>query len=509
MGEIHEEYGSHHLLEEMKEERNQMTIEEAFQRSGGMGKYQIIRIIISLIILMTTVIVPITLPFLLQIKLTCPDDKTFCTPDHVCESNIKYYYTNPDTRHYIISEFNLLCSFSFIAAIGSSFFIGAIISGYVLGQLSDIIGRKLAILVGVVFTIFGLIIFVSAHENKKWLLIIGIFFMGGSNYISPIVNYCLDAAPGKYSNSILTILFSGWALVGILLGLFMYLDFSWRVLICILLIIFLLIVLILYFSQEGPRYFISKNNSAEALSLFHHIASVNGVKEFPADAELLVETKVEGNRQFTIIDVFKYPSISYNFIKVSIMWVIATFIYYGIILDLTKLSGSVQLNSIISGIAEILGYIISGVTANTRLGRKGTFIICGLICGFAALLYSITQSTHEESAGFFAMLLFFLMKFGDCGCFHIDDVLVAELFPTVIRGATLGTMTILTRLCTMFIPILVVHIHQPLYLFSVMAFFMTLVALTIPETRGIDIQDHILEIKEADPADHSSFITKF
>ena len=58
---------------------------------------------------MTAGIVPITLPFLLQIKLTCPDDPTLCTPDHVCaDSDIKYYYSNSDTRHYIISEFNLL-----------------------------------------------------------------------------------------------------------------------------------------------------------------------------------------------------------------------------------------------------------------------------------------------------------------------------------------------------------------------------------------------------------------
>ena len=507
MEEIHEEYGSHHLLEEMKEERNQMTIEEAFQRSGGMGKYQIIRVIISLIILMTVGIVPITLPFLLQIKLICPNDPTSCTPDHICaDSDIKYYYTNPDIHHYIISEFNLLCSFSFIAAIGSSLFLGATIAGYVLGQISDIVGRKLAILLGVLITIFGFIIFVSAHENKKWLFIVGIFFMGFSNYVSPIVNYCLDAAPGKYSNSILAFLFSGWALVGVFLGIFMYLDFSWRVLIYTLLIIFLLIVLILYFSQDGPRYFISKNNSAEALRLFHHIARVNGVKEFPQDAEILIETKVEGNCQFTIIDVFKYPSVSYNFIKVSFVYVSTAFIYYGIILDLTKLPGSMQLNTIISGIAEILGDILAGVAANTSLGRKGTFIICGLIGGFAALLYSITQSTHQESAGFLALLLFFLMKFGVSGCFHIDIVLVAELFPTVIRGAILGIITLQSRLCTIFIPILVVHVHQPLYYFSLLAFSMTFVALTIPETRGIDIQDHILEIKETDPVDHSSYI---
>ena len=508
MAEIQDELVNHILLEELKEESNQMTIEEAFQRSGGMGRYQIIRIIISLIMLMTAGIVPFTLPFLLQIKLTCPDDPTLCTPDHVCaDSEIKYYYTNSDIYHYIISEFNLLCSFSFIAAIGSSYFLGAMLSGYVLGQISDILGRKLAILMGVLITIFGLIIFVSAHENNNWLFIVGIFFMGFSNYISPVVNFSLDGAPGKYSNSILTIIFSGWAAVLIILGSFMYLDLSWRVIIYTLLIIFLLMIIILYFSQEGPRYFISKNNSAEALRLFHHIASVNGVKEFPADAEILIEIKIEGNQQFTIIDVFKYPSVSYNFIKVSLLFIFTSSIYYGIILDLTKLSGSVQLNTIISGIAEILGYIVSGMTANTRLGRKGTFLISGLICGFAALLYSITQNTHEESAGFFAMLLFFLMKFGVTGCFHIDDVLNAELFPSVIRGATMGTFVAQNRLCIIFIPILVVHVHQPLYYFSAMAFFMTFVALTLPETRGIELQDHILELKEEDPLHHSSFVT--
>ena len=322
--------------------------------------------------------------------------------------------------------------------------------------------------------------------------------MGLSNYLSPIVNFSLDGTPGKYSNSIISIIFCGWASVGVVFGIFMYLDFSWRFLIYTLLIIFLLMIIILYFSQDGPRYFISKNNSAEALRLFHHIASVNGVKEFPADAEILIETKVEGNRQFTIIDVFKYPSVSYNFIKLGIIYVLSGLIYYGIILDLTKLSGSVQFNSIISGIAELMSYGIAGVSANTRLGRKGTFLIFGLICGFAALLYSITQSTHEEAAGYFALLLFFFIKFGVSGCYHLNLVFNAELFPTVIRGATMGTYNFLTRLANIFIPILVVNVHQPLYYFSAMAFIMSFVALALPETRGIDLQDHILEVKEAD-----------
>ena len=36
MAEIQDELANHILLEELKEESNQMTIEEAFQRSGGM-----------------------------------------------------------------------------------------------------------------------------------------------------------------------------------------------------------------------------------------------------------------------------------------------------------------------------------------------------------------------------------------------------------------------------------------------------------------------------------------
>ena len=508
MGEIHEEYGSHHLLEEMKEERNQMTIEEAFQRSGGMGKYQIIRMIIGLIILATCGMTPFTLPFLLQIKLTCPNDPTFCAPDHVCaDSDIKYYYTNPDLHHYIISEFNLLCSFSFIAAIGSSYFLGATIDGYVLGQISDIFGRKLAILVGVLIAIFGLILFVSAHESTTWRFIIGIFIVGSSNYISPIVNFILDAAPGKYSNLIITIIFDGWAAYQIILGITMYLDFSWRVIILIMLIVFLLVVLILFFNQDGPRYLISKNNYAGAIELIQHIALVNGVKEFPQKAELLIETKTgESDRQFTIIDVFKYPSVRYNYIKVCIIFILIGSIYYGIVLDLTKLSGSVQLNTIISGIAELFGYSLAGVAANTRLGRKGTILASGVICGFAALLYSITQSTHQESEGLFTMLLFFLMKFGICGAYHIAWVFNAELFPTVIRGATMGASVLIARVGTIFIPILVEKVHQPLYYFSVMAFFITFVALTLPETRGIELQDHILELKEEEHLHHSSFV---
>ena len=119
----------------------------------------------------------------------------------------------------------------------------------------------------------------------------------------------------------------------------MLFDFSWRTLLYIIYLNIIILIFIIYFTSEGPRYLKSKGKYIKANNYFQYIARVNKIENFPKNAKLEVEGNTE-RKQYTIIDVLKYPSISRNFIILIIIFMLTGPIYYGILLNFSKLPSS-------------------------------------------------------------------------------------------------------------------------------------------------------------------------
>ena len=168
-------------------------------------------------------------------------------------------------------------------------------------------------------------------------------------------------------------------------------------------------------------------------------------------------------------------------------------IYYGILLNFSKLPSSLQINTIIGGISEIVGYLSSTFVANTWLGRRGTLILTFLLCGVGVVLYIINYNIGPNLLGY---MFLSILRLGISGSYHIIWVFAAELFPAVIKGVVMGSVVTAGRAPLLFIPLLVEELHQPLYLFAAMAFFAAFITLFLPETRGRDMFDHIPELMQ-------------
>ena len=478
-----------------------LGIEEAFERSGGFGRFQLLRTILGLYIFHSTITITYSLPFFLRGEIVCEggehkENENFaCIPDVVCgNQNIKYTYAVEDIHHTIVSEFDLLCSFSFLGAICSAYFLGCLCFGYIYGQLADILGRKLTILIAILITIFGEALFLTAHINSKWLLILGGVFMGSSSFLSCVFNYVLDAVPGTWANFVIFVINSSWPITAVILGSIMLFDFSWRTLLSIIMFSNLIVIFIISFTSEGPRYLKSKGKYTEVNNYFQYIARRNKIWNFPKNAKLEVEMNRE-EKQYTILDVLKYPSISKNFVILIIIFMLAGSIFFGIVLDFSKMASSPQINTIIGGISEELGYVIFSLMANSRLGRRGSLIFTFILCAGGVVLYIIN---YNISGGSNLLGYFFLsvLRIGISGSYHIIWVFAAELFPTIIKGAVMGSVVTAGRAPLLVIPLLVEELHQPLYLFGAMAFFAAFITLFLPETRGNDMFDQIPELRE-------------
>ena len=68
-------------------------------------------------------------------------------------------------------------------------------------------------------------------------------------------------------------------------------------------------------------------------------------------------------------DMITRPLLRLRSVIMGVNWAMAAIVYYGIGMSMTVLGGNIFLNFILSGVAEILGYIICIIFTN-HWGRK-------------------------------------------------------------------------------------------------------------------------------------------
>lgn len=98
---------------------------------------------------------------------------------------------------------------------------------------------------------------------------------------------------------------------------------------------------------------------------------------------------------------------------IPLLWFTVDFVYYGINFGLSSMKGSIYLNGMIAGGAELFSYLAGGILSQTRLGRKGTAVLCYFIGGVACVLYCFTDNLYAN----YGLLL--LGKFGSGAIFFV------------------------------------------------------------------------------------------
>ena len=166
----------------------EMSVEEAFEASGGFGRYQIFRIIICGFIYSGHMVFIYSLPFFEQTSIGCSgggyNNYESCPSEKPCDNNnISYKYK--DSHVSIIHEFDLLCEHAFVGWLGTGYFLGYISISYFLADLSERFGRKWIIISELAISIVGSLIFLLPTLTPKnpWLFIFASILIGmGTTY---------------------------------------------------------------------------------------------------------------------------------------------------------------------------------------------------------------------------------------------------------------------------------------------------------------------------------------
>ncbi|POM72483.1 Major Facilitator Superfamily (MFS) [Phytophthora palmivora] len=163
----------------------------------------------------------------------------------------------------------------------ASIFMGSTIGGPVFGHVADRFGRRITLVIAMVFTLGGLV--VSAAANAGYLLIIGriIAGLGFGGQHSATVVLIQELAPRSIRGRLISLLdaFTGiGGLIGVALAFALAPWLEWRITYLVV-CGFVLYALVLWFTMpESPRWLASVGRTEEAFDIVEKIELVHCLK---------------------------------------------------------------------------------------------------------------------------------------------------------------------------------------------------------------------------------------
>ncbi|MCE3214941.1 Organic cation/carnitine transporter 4 [Datura stramonium] len=408
-----------------------------------------------------------------------------------------------------VSEFGLICGQKYkVGLVQSVFFAGCMIGAGVFGHLSDSkMGRKGSLtIVCILNAVFGCL---TAFSSDYWTYTLFRLLSGFSTGGTGLCAFVLATEPvgqswrGVAGMSTFYFFSTGIAALSALAYFFQ----SWRDLyIASSVPSILLVVLVLPFLHESPRWCLVRGKVDEAMKIMHKVAKSNG-KTLPDGVVLALDSEVNDDspncqsesRELpngSLLDVLRLPLTRLRlFLAVAINF-FCSVVYYGLSLNAVNLGTNLYLNVALNAIAEMPAYLLTALALD-RLGRKPLGIWTMWFSGIFCLAGSLMKGDGMWKV--VRMVCGLLGIFGIAGTYNLLFVYSMELFPTVVRNAALGCATQASQMGAILAPLVVVLGGGiPFAVFAVCGIAGGFLVIYLPETLNRPLYDTMAGMEEAE-----------
>lgn len=264
----------------------------------------------------------------------------------------------------------------------------------------------------------------------------------------------------------------------------------------------------LIFSDESPKYMLSKMNFKEAMVVLDKLGAHSGVKLTESDKEIIIEeiTKEEAHHvQTSIREMFNGVFLKTSLLLLGIK-ILSSFINAGNLYILPFLLGNSaqkhtdpsknphfnQYDSIcgyfLSNLIAVPSPVLRGILSEIKiLGRKYTLFISCILGTIGILLSIFVVSSLSYSSGFARMSF--------TATTALLNVYTVEVFPTKIRTLSLGFINASTRIGPIIAPFICAYLEEiefmgSFYFFGLLGILCGILTLLLPiETRGYNLDD--------------------
>jgi len=403
------------------------------------------------------------------------------------EEEIKEIWKWTNKKQSIVSEFNLICKEEYKVQLASSmFFVGFFFGAGLLGQLSDVKGRRTGVYAAVLISSLGAGLASISYSYSQYFVavFIGGFGVGGIG----VASFVLCTEPlGISWKGIMGIGTQYWWALGICsMSFFGYLmRESWRMysFFCALLgcgYVFFTFS----FLKESPRWLLANGKPNEAKEVLEFLAKKNGRLTFERLPDLKEPEKTEN---VNVSAIFPHKKLKLRLMCMAFVFACNGLIYYGISLNVGNLAGSIYMNNFLSGLVEIPSHIAAQFAVDI-IGRRTTLMSLMSLSGFGAFISGFLKGKQRI---FFALV----GRFGISGSFNVVYLYTTELFPTIVRSAALGSCSMIGRIGSISAPqVLFLRVISPELPSIVLALFALLAVLTctlVPETHGLVLEESL------------------
>ncbi|CAH1251987.1 SLC22A3 [Branchiostoma lanceolatum] len=403
-----------------------------------------------------------------------------------------YVYDRSQFEDTVVTQWDVVCDKKWqVNMIQSLWMAGLMFGSFFGGHAADIWGRKpvLLFLMAVQF-LFGM---ASAFSPNYAVLAAFRFIMASACMIIFEIPFVIGAEMVSPEKRTLVgmIIMIYWAVGYVMLAGVAYLIRSWMWFQIAVTIPYLIGFAYYWLIPESPRWLISRNRQSEAKAIVEEGAKIAKVtlpeEVFHDDTPLTKEEEGGSDRVlYTFVDLFRTPNLRKWTLNLFFNWAVNSMVYYGISLNAAAFHGNLYLNFAISGFVEIPAYLIS-IYILDKFGRRWSLsslmVIGGLACTSAFFV--------PKHLFWLTTTLAMIGKFCITATFAIVYIFTAELYPTVIRQIGLGMGAMMARVGGMVAPFIdllgVYWTPMPYVIFGGTSIAAGLLALLLPETKGMDL----------------------
>jgi sugar porter (SP) family MFS transporter len=357
----------------------------------------------------------------------------------------------------------------------SNIIIGCVIGSAVSGPLSDRYGRKKILIVAAL--IFAVSAILSALPRSYMELIIARLIGGigvGASMISAL--YIAEVSPADERGFLVTL--NQFAIViGILMTYlinWLLVDIgpnNWRLMFACEAIPALLFFICLFFVPESPRWLTKAGRVDQALAI---LTRVGGRRHAQAEMEEIYQTIRE--EKGTVTELFR-PGLRKALAIGVIISIFAQVVGIGAVIYYApkifisagfKTASSGLFATVMVGIVNFLGTIISFIIID-RFGRKPLMYIGHLGMAVSMMFVGILFNVPSDAAIWVLVFILAFVAFYAMSLGPVAWVIVAEIFPTKIRGQAMAISMVVLWLSDFSVsqtfPWLMEHIKEKTFFF--------------------------------------------
>ncbi|XP_072020972.1 organic cation transporter protein-like [Amphiura filiformis] len=397
----------------------------------------------------------------------------------------------------IVQSFYLVCDDKKLPNYAQSiFFVGTLFGSIVMGILSDRIGRKPTLFMGIaVQVVFGV---ATAFSPNFWSYAFFRFFVAAANsgiYLTAFVIGAEFVGPSRRTASgvFIAVVF---ALGFMILALLAFLIRNWQILQIVITLPVLVAFLFIRVVPESARWLISHQKFDEAEKIIRNISRVNGV-ELSADIfnqetrkQFLDEHAKVKQKNASVLDLFRRPNTRNITININFIWFVNMLVYVGLSITTASLGWNNYLAFFFSGLVEIPADLIC-LYIMERWGRR-TPLSCFMVLGGLACLLNtfMPKGAARTTVGMIG-------KFAITASYTLVYIYTAELYATPVRAMGMGLATTTARISAILTPLVLLLSDSwpplPLLIFGASSLMGGLATLFLPETVGRHLPETLEE----------------